>query len=74
MTPLMLDNGGLFDSWLTYAQYNSLTIEFSLSSFAALFAWLTGMGSIKATLIVGQIINGLAVIVLYPLAVRNTEA
>ena len=70
MTQLMLDNGGLFKSWLPYAQYNSLTIQFGFSAFAALFAWLTGLGSVKATLIVGQIINGLAVLVLYPLAVR----
>ncbi len=70
MTQLMLDNGGLFKSWLPYAQYNSLTVQFGFSAFTALFAWLTGLGSVKATLIVGQVLNGLAVLVLYPLAVR----
>jgi hypothetical protein len=70
MTQLMLDNGGLFKSWTPYAPYNSLTIQFGFPAFTALFAWLTGLDSVKATLIVGQIINGLAVLVLYPLAVR----
>ena len=70
MAQLMLDNGGLFKSWLPYAQYKSFTVQFGFSAFAALFAWLTGLGSVKATLIVAQILNGLAVLVLYPLAVR----
>lgn len=70
MAQLMLDNGGLFKSWLPYAPYNSLTYQFGFPTFAAVFAWLTGLGSLKATLIVAQIINGLAVLTLYPLAVR----
>ena len=70
MAQLMLDNGGLFKSWMPYAPYKSLTFQFGFPAFAALFAWLTGMGSVKATLIVGQIINGLAVLALHPLAVR----
>jgi len=70
MAQLMLDNGGLFKSWLPYAPYKSLTFQFGFPAFTALFAWLTGMTSVKATLIVGQIINGLAVLALYPLAVR----
>ena len=73
MAQLMLDNGGLFKSWVPYAPYNSLTVQFGFPSFAALFAWLTGLGSVKATLIVGQIVNGLAVLALYPLAVRITK-
>jgi hypothetical protein len=70
MAQLMLDNGGLFKSWEPYAPYGSLTVQFGFPAFAALFAWLTGLGSVKAALIVGQIVNGLAVLALYPLAVR----
>jgi hypothetical protein len=70
ITQLLLDNGGLFKSWLPYAPYNSFTSQFGFPTFAALFSWLTGMSSVKATLIIGQIINVLAVVVLYPLAVR----
>ena len=70
MAQLMLDNGGLFKSWLPYAPYNSLTVQFGFPAFSALFAWLTGLSSVKATLIVGQILNVLAVLALYPLAVR----
>jgi len=67
---LMLDHGGLFKSWEPYAPYNSLTVQFGFPSFVALFAWLTGLGSVKAALIVGQIVNELAVLALYPLAVH----
>jgi hypothetical protein len=70
MAQLMLDNGGLFKSWLPYAPYNSLTVQFGFPAFSALFAWLVGLSSEKATLIVGQIINGLAVLALFPLAAR----
>jgi hypothetical protein len=70
ITQLMLDNGGLFQSWQPYTPYQSLTTHFGFSAYAALFAWLTRMGSVPATLWTGQIINGLAVITLYPLALR----
>jgi hypothetical protein len=65
-----VDHGGLFNSWEPYAPYNSLTVQFGFPSFVALFTWFTGLSSVKAALIVGQIINGLAALALYPLAVR----
>lgn len=70
MAQLILDNGGLFKSWVPYAPYNSLTVQFGFPAFSALYTWVTELSNGKATLIVGQIINGLAVIALYPLAVR----
>jgi hypothetical protein len=70
MAQLMLENGGLFRSWEPYAHYSSLTVQYGFSGFIALFAWISGQSSSKATLIGGQIINGLAVLALYPLAVR----
>jgi hypothetical protein len=73
MAQLFLDNGGLFKSWVPYAPYNSLTVQFGFPAFAALLAWLTGLTSDKATLIVGQIINILAVLALYPLAVKISK-
>jgi hypothetical protein len=36
----------------------------------AVFSWLTGLSSLPATLVAGQLVNSLAVLALYPLAVR----
>jgi hypothetical protein len=73
MTQLMLDNGGLFTSWLPYAPYKSLTFQFGFSAFSAIFAWLSGLNSERSVIIVGQLLNGLAVLALYPLAVRISK-
>jgi len=70
MTQLILDNNGLFTSWEPYAQYHSLSVQYGFSAHAALLAWLTGLPSHSATLITGQIINGLAILALIPLAYR----
>jgi hypothetical protein len=67
---LILDNGGLFRSWLPYTPYQTLTVQFGFPAFAAVLGWITGFSGDKATLLVGPIINGLAVLTLYPLAVR----
>ena len=68
LAQLFLDNSGLFQSWLPYAPYTSFSTHFGFSLHVALFSWLTGINSVKATLIVGQILNGIAVLGLYPLA------
>jgi len=70
ITQLILDNNGLFTSWQPYAPYYSLTTHFGISTFSALFAWITGMNGTQATLWIGQIINGVAILTLYPLAVK----
>lgn len=67
---LMLDNGGLFRSWEPYAPFETFTVHFGFHSITVVFAWLTGMGAVQATLVVGQIVNGLAILTLYPLAER----
>lgn len=68
LAQLFLDHGGLFQSWLPYAPYASFSTHFGFSFHVALFSWLTGMESVNATLVVGQILNGLAIVGLYPLA------
>lgn len=70
MTQLFLDEGGLFHSWQPYAPYESLTIHYGFSAAAAFFSWVAGSDATHSTLIVGQLINGMAVLALYPLAVR----
>ncbi|MFN2235801.1 MAG: hypothetical protein ACK2U1_16370 [Anaerolineales bacterium] len=70
ITQLILNNNGLFSSWQPYAPYYSLTTHFGFSLISALFAWISGMNGTQATLWMGQIINGLAILTLYPLATK----
>ncbi len=67
---LLVDNGGLFTSWMPYTPYQSLTVHFGFSSLVAIFSWMTGVEIANATLLTGQIINVLAVLTLYPLSVH----
>ncbi len=73
ITQLILDNHGLFTSWQPYAPYYSLTTHFGISAFSALFAWITGVDGTQATLWMGQIINGLAILTLFPLAEKISK-
>jgi len=50
--------------------YRPLTVQFGFPAAAAAFSWITGTSSVRAVLWVGQILNALAIIALYPLAVR----
>jgi len=67
---LLVDNGGLFDSWEPYASLRSLTYHFGFHAAMASLHWLTKMTTVQTVLWGAQVLNGLAVLVLYPLAVR----
>ena len=71
---LMLDNGGLFESWAPYAPLESFTYHFGFHSHAALFqwatGWLTGNPTPRTVVLTAQFLNVLGVLALYPLAVR----
>jgi hypothetical protein len=67
---LLVDHGGLFISWLPYAELTTFTYHFGFHSAVAVFDWITHMEMAKAVLWVGQLLNVLAVIVLYPLATK----
>lgn len=67
---LLVDNGGLFDSWVPYAELDRFTYHFGFHSAVAALTWLTGVTAVTATLWIGQLLNGLAVLAVYPLAVR----
>jgi len=67
---LLVDNSGLFDSWEPYTPYRGLTVHFGFPAAVALLSWMTGLEIPRATLLTGQLVNGLAVLTLYPLAVR----
>jgi len=70
MTQLLLEHGGLFDSWQPYTPYESLTVHFGFPTAAAVLAWVSGKSSVEAVLLTGQLMNGFAALALYPLAVR----
>lgn len=67
---LLVDNHGLFDSWAPYAEMQTLTYHFGFHAVVAAFHWMTGMALPQATLWVGQLLNGLAVLALYPLVMQ----
>jgi hypothetical protein len=72
MAQLIVDNGGLFDSWLPYAPLKTFTYHYGFHTTVAFFHWLTGMDMPRAVLLVGQLLNALAAFTIYPLAVRLT--
>jgi len=67
---LLVDNGGLFNSWQPYSELNSFTYHFGFHTLVAVFHWVTGLPLSLSVLWTGQILNGLAVLALYPLASR----
>ncbi|MBN1371474.1 MAG: hypothetical protein JW987_06000 [Anaerolineaceae bacterium] len=72
ITQLLIDHKGLFSSWLPYADLHSFTYHFGFHAATVVFHWVTNLGAIQSTLWVGQILNILAVLVVYPMAVRFT--
>jgi hypothetical protein len=70
ITQLLLDNGGLFDSWQPYAELSTFTYHFGFHAAAAAFAWISRLPAPQAVLWTGQILNILAVLSLYPLAAK----
>jgi hypothetical protein len=67
---LMVDHGGLFESWQPYAPLASFTYHFGFHASVAFLHWLTGLDVIRSVIYTGQLINTLAVLAMYPLAVR----
>ncbi len=67
---LLVDNGGLFDSWAPYAPLTTFTYHFGFHANVALFHWLSGDPILQSVILVGQVLNALAVLAVYPLAVR----
>jgi hypothetical protein len=71
---LLVDNGGLFDSWEPYAPLRSFTYHFGFHTTVSLYHWLTGEDIIPSVITIGQVMNGLAVLSLYPLAVKVSNS
>lgn len=73
ITQLIIDHGGLFNSWEPYADLITFTYHYGFHSTAAVFHWITGASTISSMLWTGQLINILAIMGLYPLALKITE-
>jgi hypothetical protein len=67
---LMLDHGGLFDSWLPYTPFQSFTVHFGFHAASAFLAWLVGAEAPRAVVLAGQMWNVVAVLAPYPLVVH----
>lgn len=73
MAQLIFDHGGLFTSWQPYAAFQGLTNQHGFSTNAAVWMWVSGQPVTQGVLFFGQLANFLAVLGLYPLAVRLTS-
>jgi hypothetical protein len=67
---LLVDHGGLFQSWEPYAPLNTFTYHYGFHANAAFFHWLTGMPVAQSVILVGQFANVLSVGGAYVLTVR----
>jgi hypothetical protein len=67
---LLVDNGGLFDSWEPYVPLKSFTYHFGFHAAVAVHHWLTGVEMTRSVIVTGQMVNALAVLSLYPVAVK----
>ena len=67
---LLLDNGGLFQSWTPYAPLATFTYHFGFHTNMAVWATVTGQTVPQAIITGGQMFNVMAVLALYPLALR----
>ncbi len=70
ISQLMIENGGLFDSWEPYAPLTTFTYHFGFHANVAIYRWLSGDDMLHAMIWIGQIMNALAVLALYPLAIK----
>lgn len=73
ITQLILDNQGLFKSWLPYAELETFTYHFGFHSFASVFNWIAALPVEIGILWIGQFTNILACVALYPLAIRISK-
>ena len=71
---LMLDNGGLFQSWQPYDDATSFTYHYGFHALTTMYAWMRGMSAEFAVLLMGQIANTSAVVALYALTRQWTKS
>ena len=74
ITQLILNNGGLFQSWQPYADATTFSYHFGFHAIAAMYAWMRGMSAEFAVLMMGQIANFSVVVGLYALVRQWTRS
>jgi len=67
---LLVDHGGLFKSWEPYVPLRTFTYHFGFHTAVAAMHWSSGLGPARSCIWTGQLLNGLAVIALIPLAIK----
>ncbi|MCB0156156.1 MAG: DUF1616 domain-containing protein, partial [Anaerolineae bacterium] len=70
ISQLIVEHGGLFSSWQPYAALQTFTYHFGFHTFVAFYTWLTGSPIFAAVLAGGQLMNLLAVPLLFLLGRR----
>ncbi len=70
ISQLIVDKGGLFESWSPFVPYDSLTVHPGFHTIVATIMWATGQTILGATTLGGQIVNVLAILALLPVANR----
>ncbi len=70
ITQRIIENGGLFQSWMPYSPHTTFSFHFGFHLNTAVFAWVTGLDTPQALLWGGQLFNLFAVLTLYALAYR----
>lgn len=65
---LLHENGGLFDSWQPYSFSSTFTYHFGFHTFTLFLYWLLQLPMPQTVLLSGQLLNALAILLLYPLA------
>jgi len=74
ITRLIIEKGGIPDSYEPYAPLSSFTYHFGFHSLVALFHWLSGVDAARSVLIMGQLLNGLIPLSIFFFAVRLTKS
>jgi hypothetical protein len=59
---LLVENGGLFESWQPYAPLTTLTYHFGFHSNAAFVHWITGIEVTQSVLLTGQVLMSCSVL------------
>ncbi|ACL25441.1 DUF6541 family protein [Chloroflexus aggregans] len=74
ITQLLIDHGGLFRSWEPYAPAVTFTYHYAFHAMGAWWHWLAGIPATQAVIWTGQVMNGLAVPLMYLLSTRLTNS
>lgn len=74
ITRLILTEGGLPDTYAPFLQVSTINYHTGFHSLLAAFIWLTGLQIEQGMLILGQILNALAVLAVYLLAKNFTKS